>query len=197
LICDFLTLHGSTQGDIIWTDLGEELAWSATFQLEVFRHHQYVVEPTGADSPSQNAGAERWNQTLAITTLLLLYGSGLPARYWSVAFVHAMCIHNHRVHSITKIMPYEAWFGHRPDLQHMKVFSSCVCVRQSGNCGAKLYHYHFDGIFIGFTATDQNIRYIDVNSGVVKHSHHAVFDEAWYFQPSHPPATQLLYELGL
>ncbi len=27
--------------------------------------------------------------------------------------------------------------------------------------------------------------------------HHAVFDEAWYLQPSRPPGPQLLYDLGL
>ncbi len=36
-----------------------------------------------------------------------------------------------------------------------------------------------------------------MTSGVVKQSHHAVFDEASYLQPLHPPATQLLYNLGL
>jgi hypothetical protein len=46
-------------------------------------------------------------------------------------------------------------------------------------------------------AMDQNVCYIDVNSGVVKGSHHTVFDESWYLQPSCPPAAQLLYELGL
>jgi hypothetical protein len=32
---------------------------------------------------------------------------------------------------------------------------------------------------------------------LVKRSHHATFDEAWYLQPSQPPAAQLLYNLGL
>jgi hypothetical protein len=31
----------------------------------------------------------------------------------------------------------------------------------------------------------------------VQSCHHAIFDEAWYLQPSHPPAAQLLYDLGL
>lgn len=48
-----------------------------------------------------------------------------------------------------------------------------------------------------YTATDDNIRYIDVDSGVVKISHHAVFDEAWYLQPSWPPMAQLLFDMGL
>ena len=31
----------------------------------------------------------------------------------------------------------------------------------------------------------------------MKRSHHAIFDEAWYLPLSQPPATQLLYDLGL
>jgi hypothetical protein len=50
---------------------------------------------------------------------------------------------------------------------------------------------------LGYTATDQNIEYLDLDSGVVKASHHAQFDEAWYLQPSCPPAAQLLYDLGI
>ncbi len=45
--------------------------------------------------------------------------------------------------------------------------------------------------------TDQNILYLDLDSGLVKRSHHAQFDEAWYLQPHRPPAAQLLYDLGL
>ena len=57
--------------------------------------------------------------------------------------------------------------------------------------------HDFTGIFIGYTATDNNITYIDLDSGLVKTSHHAQFNEAWYLQDSRPPAAQLLYDLGL
>jgi hypothetical protein len=50
---------------------------------------------------------------------------------------------------------------------------------------------------LGYTATDQNIVYLDLDSGVVKSSHPAQFDEAWYLQSSRPPVAQLLYDLGL
>ena len=72
-----------------------------------------------------------------------------------------------------------------------------VCVKRTGKRRAKLDRFNFTGIFLGYTASDQNIRYIDLNTGIVKQSHHAVFDEAWYLQPSRPPAAQLLYDLGL
>jgi hypothetical protein len=38
---------------------------------------------------------------------------------------------------------------------------------------------------------------LNLDSGVVKTSHHAQFDEAWYLQHSHPPVAQLLYDLGI
>jgi hypothetical protein len=60
-----------------------------------------------------------------------------------------------------------------------------------------LDRHDFGGIFLGYTSTDQNIIYLDLDSGLVKRSHHATFDEAWYLQPSRPPAAQLLYDLGL
>ena len=42
-----------------------------------------------------------------------------------------------------------------------------------------------------------NIVYLDLGSGRVKTCGHATFDEAWYYQPTRPPAAQLLYDLGL
>ena len=81
----------------------------------------------------------------------------------------------------------------KPDLAHLKVFGSRVCVKRSGDRSGKLDRNDFTGIFLGFTATDHNILYLDLESGLVKRSHHAQFNEAWYLQPVRPPAAQLLY----
>jgi hypothetical protein len=197
LVLNFLALHGLPSGGIIWTDLGGKLAPSGPFWSSLLNTAQYIVEPTGADSLSQNGGAEKWNHTFAVTTRSLLYGSGLPAGYWSAALLHVAYLHNRQVHRATKMTPFESWFQQQPNLKHLRTFSLRVCVKQSGKRRAKLDRHHFDGIFIGYTATDHNIRYIDIVSGVVKRSHHAVFNKAWYLQPSHPPAAQLLYDLSL
>ena len=77
------------------------------------------------------------------------------------------------------------------------MFGSCVCVKQTGDRRSKLDRHDFTGIFIGYMVSDHNIQYLDMESGLVKSSHHAVFDEAWYMQPQRPPAAQLLYDLGL
>ena len=196
ILRSFMTKFGVGNG-VIWTDQGGELACSKSFGDMMLREFGYVVEPTGADSPSQNGGAEIYNNTLAVKVRTLLYGSGLSAKFWSAALLHAVYLHNRLVHSATNKTPYEGWYGRKPDVTHLKTFGSRVCVKRTGSRRCKLDCHDFTGIFLGYTATDQNITYLDLDSGIVKLCHHAVFDEAWYLQQSRPPAAQLLYDLGL
>ena len=193
----FLSRFGHERGGSIRTDQGGELARSFALSDLVLRSHKYVLEPTGADSPSQNGSVEVYNNKLAVRARTLLYGSGLPAKYWSAALLHSVYLHNRLVHATTRKTPFEGMFGVKPDLGHLKLFGSRVCVKQTGKRRSKLDRHDFKGLFLGYTATDQNIVYLDLDSGTVKRSHHAQFDEAWYLQASRPPAAQLLYDLGV
>jgi hypothetical protein len=47
----------------------------------MLKEFNYKVEPTGADSLSQNGGVECFNQTLGTMTRALLYRASLPAEY--------------------------------------------------------------------------------------------------------------------
>ena len=143
-----------------------------------------MVEPTGADSPSQNGAVEIYNAKLAVGTRTLLFGSGLPAKYWSSALIHLVYLHNRLVHTVTCQTPFETYFGAQPDLLCLKLFGSRVCVKHSGLGRSKFDRHDFKGIFLRYRATDQNIVYLDLYLGVVKLSHHTKFDEAWYLQPS-------------
>ena len=197
LITAFLQQHGHEDGGSIRTDQGGELTWSLKFQDLLLRQFHYTLEPTGADSPSQNGAIEIYNDKFAVRMHTLLYGSGLPAQYWSATLLHSVYLHNRLVHSETKKTPFEGYYGHKPDLQHLKLFGSRVCVKRSGDRRSKLDRHDFRGIFLGYASTDQNILYLDLDSGLVKRSHHAQFDEVWYLQPHRPPAAQLLYDVGL
>jgi hypothetical protein len=197
IIDAFLTRHGHSNGGCLHTDQGGELAHSSHLLDMVLRRYNYVMEPTGADSPSQNGAAKIYNDKLAIRTRTLLYGSGLPAKYWSAALLHSVYLANHLVHTVTKKTPFEAFYIMKPDIAHLKLFGSRVCVKRSGICCGKLDKHNFKGIFLGYTATDQNIVYLDLDSGLVKQSHHAQFDKAWFLQDSSSPAAQLLYNLGM
>jgi hypothetical protein len=192
----FLHIFGNTWG-IIRTDQGGELARSNGFITAMLNDRGYVVEHTGADSPSQNGSAEIFNNTLAVKVQTLLYGSGLPAKFWSAALLHSVFLQNRLIHSSTNRTPYEAWHSRKPNVQYLKTFGSCICIKQSGVGRCKLDRNNFTGIFLGYTATTQNIIYLDLTSGIVKSCHHAIFDEAWYLQATRPPAAQLLYDLGL
>jgi hypothetical protein len=53
-------------GGLVKTDQGGELARSAAFKTMLEEEFHYVVEPTGADSPSQNGAAEIYNNKFAL-----------------------------------------------------------------------------------------------------------------------------------
>ena len=99
-----------------------------------------------------------------------------------------MFLHNCRVHHPTGRTPYEGWFGVKPNLCHLRVLDSRVCVKRTGKRQAKLDRHDFTGIFLGYPATMKNIKYLDLHSGLVKTCGHAVFDEASYCKPSPPLA---------
>jgi hypothetical protein len=176
---------------VIPTNQGGKLARSDSFRETMLNKFGYVVEPMGVDSPSQNGGAESYNNTLAIKVCTLFYGAVLSAHFWSAALLHAVYLHNQLVHSATGKTPYEGWYGQKLNVTHLKTFGLRVCVKQTGSRQCKLDRHDFTGIFLGYTATDQNIIYLDLDSGIVKSCHHAVFDEVWYLQQTRPPAAQL------
>ncbi len=166
-------------GGFIRCDQGGELPRSPAFIHMALTEFGYKIEPTGADSPSQNGQAEKWNDVLAVTTRALLYGAALEPKYWSAALLHASYLHNRRVHSRTGITPFEGWWGAKPNLKYLKLFGARICVKQTGDRRSKLDKHDFTGLFLGYTSTDQNIHYLDLNSGNTKTCHHATFDEAW------------------
>ncbi len=196
IIDTFMDHFRHRHGGSVRSDQGGELARSVAFSDMLLRKHKYVVEPTGPDSPSQNGAVKIYNAKLAVRTQTLLFGSGLPAKYWSLALIHLVYLHNWLVHTVTCQTPFKTYFGAQPDLLCLKLFGSRVCVKRSGSRRSKLDRHDFKGIFLGYTATDQNIVYLDLDSGVFKSSRHAKFNKTWYLQPSQPPAAQLLYDLG-
>lgn len=104
----FMLMFVNEDGVFIRCDQGGEPASSTEWRTAMLEEFQYKVEPTGADSPSQNGQVERYNDTIATTIRTLLYGANLPAKYWSVAAVHAVYLLNRRVHSAIGATPYEA-----------------------------------------------------------------------------------------
>jgi hypothetical protein len=141
----FLCTFGREQslGGFIRCDQGGELACSHAFIDMTLTKFGYKIKPTGADSPSQNGQAEKWNDVFAVTTRALLYRAALEPKYWSAALLHASYLHNHRVHSRTGITPFEGWWGAKPNLKCLKLFGARVCVKQTGDHRSKLDKHDF------------------------------------------------------
>jgi hypothetical protein len=118
----------------------------------------------GANNPSQNGAVEVYNGKLAIKTRTLLLGSSLPAKYWLSALLHAVYLHNCLVHKKTKQMPFEGFYQLKPNPSHFKVLGSWVCVKHTGKRCGKLDRHDFKGMFLGYTTTNHNIVYIDLDS---------------------------------
>jgi hypothetical protein len=154
------------------------------------------MDPTGVDSLLQNGAVEVYRK-LAVQVRTLLCGAGLPAKFWFAALLHSVYLHNWLVHTVVKKTPYKGYYGFKPDIGDLNLFGLRMCIKRSGKHQSKLDKHDFKGIFLGYTATDHNIVYLDLDSGIVKCSHHAQFDKAWYLQAMHPPTSQLLYDLGI
>jgi hypothetical protein len=123
---------------VIQMDQGGELAQSASFQEIMLIDFDCMVESTGADSPSQNGSTEIYNNALAVKVRTLLCGAGLFAKFWSASLLHAVYLHNRLVHSATNKTPYEGWYGHKPDVTHLRTFGSRVCMKRTGSRRCKL-----------------------------------------------------------
>ncbi len=82
-VSHFFQIYNRSSGGVIRCDQGGELARSSSFRTTMLENHSYVVEPTGADSPSQNGGAENgmihWLSLSApsYTVLRFLLNTGL------------------------------------------------------------------------------------------------------------------------
>ncbi len=64
------------------TDQGGELSCSSSFRNTMLRTFNYVVDPTGTDSPSQNGAVKFYYEHLAVKPLWGQTRSHLLATLW-------------------------------------------------------------------------------------------------------------------
>ncbi len=179
------------------TDQGGELGRSNNFATAI-AECGFTLELTGADASAQNGLVENPNKTLGQMMRCMLHSAELGPEFWSYAIQHATYIRNRLPHHTTGKTPYEHFTGKLPDLSGLRIFGSRIYARKPGKRKAKLDDNSYKGFFIGFTATDKNVRYIDDDTGKVKTSTHVIFDEAHFSQPASkaPLAAQTLQRLG-
>ena len=73
--------------------------------------------------------------------------------------------------------PLQAYSGHIPALDSLSTFGAKITAKKPGTQPTATNPWTYDGIFLGYQNTMQNIRYWDINSGVVKVAKHNSKDE--------------------
>ena len=116
----------------------------------------------------------------------ILKGAGLGSELWSDALMHAVYVKNRLPHLLllNQISPFQSWMKNKHNLSHLRAFGSLVFIRTPGVTDRKLdtSRVH-QGIFLGFSTTKRNIKYLDNTTNQTKISRHFVIDEANFLSP--------------
>lgn len=179
------------------TDQGGELGGSSEF-AQMIAQCRFALELTGSNSSSQNGLAERPNRTYGQMMQCMLHSAELGPEFWSYALIHAVAVRNKLWYSSINKLPYEAMTGNKPDLSSLRIFGCRVFAKKPRNRSSKLDHHSSKGIFLGYSATNKTIQYIDEDTGMIKLASHVIYDEACMTLPSNkiPISARTLQILG-
>jgi hypothetical protein len=123
-----------------------------------------VLEPSAPYSPSQNGIAECFNQTLVEMGCTMLLSAKLPTNLWDTAISHATYLRNRApTRALTGKTPFEAWFGKKPDVSHLREFGCDVWVLDEHR-KSKLESKTIKGKFLGFIDESKLVCYYDIGS---------------------------------
>lgn len=186
-----------SKGKYIMTDLGGELAKSHLFQ-QMIEKSGYTLRVTGAGSSEANGIVERVHRDLGNMMRTMLHGAGLGPEYWSFAIIHAIYLMNRWPHSAIKMTPYQAMFGSRPDVSHLRTFGSLVHALKPNKKRAKLDARSEIGIFLHYAGSKNTLIIRDKRSGKFCTTRHAILDEAHttVAAQDRPPMARDIIEAG-
>ena len=88
--------------------------------------HGITYEKTVPDSPPQNGVAERTNLTICSMARAMLIDANLHDFFWPFAVLTAAHIKQRVPHAALppNTTPFQLWFGHRPNLSHLRPFGT-------------------------------------------------------------------------
>ncbi|KAJ0489574.1 putative RNA-directed DNA polymerase [Helianthus annuus] len=89
------------------------------------KKHGIARHLTNVGTPQQNGLVERMNRTLLNKVRCMLFGSGLPKKFWAEALSTAAYLVNMSPSSaIDMETPMERWSGEKPDYNRLRVFGT-------------------------------------------------------------------------
>jgi Reverse transcriptase (RNA-dependent DNA polymerase)/gag-polypeptide of LTR copia-type/Integrase core domain len=164
------------------TDGGGE--YKKTFG-KYLKENGIVHETTVPYSPDQNGVSERANRTIMDRARAILAQTGLPKILWMEIAATIVYLKNRSpTRSLKGKTPYEAWFGRKPDLSHLKILGTPTYIHIPEEKRVKLDSHSHVGQLVGYGGTANQYRVWDHIRKDVVVARDVVFDESL-------PASQL------
>ena len=143
---------------------------------------------TGPYAPQQLGIAERRNGVLFSMVRCALYQSRLPKDFWGEALNTSVYIAN-RLPIADRVSPFEAVYGRKPNLDHLRVFGCKAFVHEQKSSVKKLDPRAWIGIHVGYDPYNWRCyRVYNPATATVRLTVHVSFDEN-SFPSSDPPAS--------
>jgi hypothetical protein len=149
------------------TDRGGEFKFNEFKEFcEAHGIQWYLIAPY---SPQQNGVVERRNQTVVAMVRSMMKNKGMPGRFWGEAVSTAVYLLNRTPTKSVVGMPlYEAWYGRKPSVDHLRTFGCVVHVKTVTGHTSKLVDRSTPMVMIGYEAGTKAYRaYNPVNKKFV------------------------------
>ena len=132
---------------------------------------------TAPYTPEQNDVAERKNRTVVEMARSMLKAKNLPNQFWAEVVATPIYLRNiSPTKAVQNQTPYEAWYGVKPSVSHLKVFG-CISYALIKYFRHKLEKKSEKCVFVGYSLKSKAYRLYNPISGKIVISREALFNE--------------------
>ncbi|KAH7465285.1 Retrovirus-related Pol polyprotein from transposon TNT 1-94 [Fusarium oxysporum f. sp. matthiolae] len=155
-------------------------------QLCIFCDNKGIsIYYTATDQHEQNGIAEAFNRVLQEKVTPTLERSNLPRKLWPYILYAAVYIRNRSPSKALNKTPYEAWFGDKPDLSHLRVIGANGWAILPSAKRQKLRAKTIQCRLLGYQGSSNYI-VVDNNSRVFI-ANNVIFDESSFHEATGTP----------
>ena len=129
-------------------------------------------------TPEQKGVAERRNRAILDCARTMLLSAKLEGSFWADACHTAVYIQNRLSTRVQhRGTPFEAWFGHKPDISHLRIFGSTCYMHIHKTLRTKFQPTAIKCVFVGYSDTQKAYRLWDPVNRTFPISRDVSFDE--------------------
>ena len=169
-------MHTGHRVSVLRSDNGPELV-SGEFN-DWLRARGIRRERTAVYTPHQNGVVERMNRAVVELARTMLIAARLPLTFWALAMDAAVyCRNRCPTTSLDSSTPYQAWYGHKPAIAHMRIFGCLAYAHTPKQHRSKLDPKATACIFVGYSPDSSTYRLWDTDKNRLVESRDVHFVE--------------------